>query len=99
MLLMAVTICGHSTKSARDREGGCGLRRRADGLGIGLFVVRRIVDLLGHVIEVRSKIGRGSRFAVRARTTPAVEHPLPCLIRLASANYRAARSQSEPSWN
>lgn len=53
---------------------------RADGLGIGLFVVRRTVDLLGHVIEVRSRIGRGSRFAVRARATPAVEHPLPCLI-------------------
>jgi two-component system, OmpR family, phosphate regulon sensor histidine kinase PhoR len=53
---------------------------RADGLGIGLFVVRRIVDLLGHAIEVRSRIGRGSRFAVRARTAPEVGHSLPCLI-------------------
>jgi two-component system phosphate regulon sensor histidine kinase PhoR len=40
---------------------------RADGLGIGLFVVRRAVELLGHRIEVRSHVGRGSRFSVFAR--------------------------------
>lgn len=39
---------------------------RADGLGIGLFVVRRAVDLLGHGIAVSSKVKRGSRFSVRA---------------------------------
>ena len=38
--------------------------RRADGLGIGLFVVRRAVELLGHRVEVRSQAGRGSRFSV-----------------------------------
>jgi two-component system, OmpR family, phosphate regulon sensor histidine kinase PhoR len=37
---------------------------RADGLGLGLFVVRRAVDLLGHSIEVRSMVGRGSCFSV-----------------------------------
>jgi signal transduction histidine kinase len=40
---------------------------RADGLGIGLFVVRRAVQLLGHRVEVSSAPGRGSRFSVFAR--------------------------------
>jgi two-component system, OmpR family, phosphate regulon sensor histidine kinase PhoR len=40
---------------------------RADGLGIGLFVVRRAVQLLGHRVEVHSAVGRGSRFSVFAR--------------------------------
>jgi two-component system, OmpR family, phosphate regulon sensor histidine kinase PhoR len=40
---------------------------RSDGLGIGLFVVRRAVGLLGHRIEVHSTVGRGSRFSVLAR--------------------------------
>jgi signal transduction histidine kinase len=39
----------------------------ADGLGLGLFVVRRAGDLLGHRIEVRSAVGRGSCFSVLAR--------------------------------
>lgn len=38
-----------------------------DGLGIGLFVVRRAVHLLGHRVEVRSQPGCGSRFSVFAR--------------------------------
>jgi two-component system phosphate regulon sensor histidine kinase PhoR len=41
---------------------------RADGLGIGLFVVRRAVELLGHRVEVHSQAGRGSRFSVFARS-------------------------------
>jgi len=40
---------------------------RPDGLGIGMFVVRRAVQLLGHRIEVSSAMGRGSRFSVFAR--------------------------------
>lgn len=39
----------------------------ADGLGIGLFVVRRAVQLLGHSVEVHSVMARGSRFSVFAR--------------------------------
>ena len=42
---------------------------RADGLGIGLFVVRRAVELLGHRIEVSSAVSRGSRFSVLARAS------------------------------
>lgn len=40
---------------------------RVDGLGIGLFVVRRAVELLGHRVEVTSKVGQGSRFSLLAR--------------------------------
>jgi two-component system, OmpR family, phosphate regulon sensor histidine kinase PhoR len=39
-----------------------------DGLGIGLFVVRRAIELLGHRIEVRSALSQGSRFSVYARS-------------------------------
>lgn len=41
---------------------------RTNGLGIGLFVVRRAVELLGHRVDVRSEVGRGSRFSVLARS-------------------------------
>jgi signal transduction histidine kinase len=39
---------------------------RTDGLGLGLFVVKRAADLLGHGIEVRSTVGRGSCFSILA---------------------------------
>jgi two-component system, OmpR family, phosphate regulon sensor histidine kinase PhoR len=39
---------------------------RCEGLGLGLFVVRRAVELLGHRIEVKSTISRGSRFSIIA---------------------------------
>ncbi|HZT49197.1 MAG TPA: HAMP domain-containing sensor histidine kinase [Hyphomicrobiaceae bacterium] len=38
----------------------------AAGLGLGLFVVRRAIELLGHRIEVSSTLSRGSRFSVYA---------------------------------
>jgi signal transduction histidine kinase len=41
---------------------------RCDGLGIGLFVVRRAVELLGHEMAVSSTPSRGSRFSVLAWT-------------------------------
>ena len=39
-------------------------RERNRGLGLGLAIVQRISDLLGHAIDVRSWPGRGSVFAL-----------------------------------
>jgi signal transduction histidine kinase len=39
---------------------------RRDGLGIGLFIVRKAIGILGHRIDVRSTVGRGSRFSIFA---------------------------------
>jgi signal transduction histidine kinase len=36
----------------------------SDGLGIGLSIVRRALEVLGHRIEVRSNIGEGSLFSI-----------------------------------
>jgi two-component system phosphate regulon sensor histidine kinase PhoR len=40
---------------------------RHDGLGIGLFIVRQAIGILGHRIDVASIPGRGSRFSILAR--------------------------------
>lgn len=42
-----------------------------EGLGIGLFVVLRAIELLGHQIEVSSVVSLGSRFSVFAPRSPA----------------------------
>ncbi|MGQ7932645.1 ATP-binding response regulator [Paraburkholderia sp. D1E] len=39
-------------------------RDRNKGLGLGLAIVRRTADLLGHPLELRSRPGRGSVFAI-----------------------------------
>jgi signal transduction histidine kinase len=49
-------------------------RDRRQGLGLGLSIVRRIADLLGHRIETRSRPGEGSIFSIElplAVTEPA----------------------------
>lgn len=37
----------------------------ADGVGLGLYTVRRLCDMLGHDLVVRSTPGRGSLFEIR----------------------------------
>ena len=39
-------------------------RDRSQGLGLGLAIVRRLSGMLGHKVQVRSALGRGSCFAV-----------------------------------
>ncbi len=39
-------------------------RERSRGLGLGLSIVRRISDLLGHTVDERSRPGHGSVFAI-----------------------------------
>jgi CheY-like chemotaxis protein/two-component sensor histidine kinase len=39
-------------------------RARNKGLGLGLAIVRRLTDLLGHRLALRSRVGAGSVFAV-----------------------------------
>lgn len=39
-------------------------RSHDKGLGLGLAIVRRLTDLLGHRLDVRSRPGRGSVFAI-----------------------------------
>ncbi|WP_235525242.1 MULTISPECIES: PAS domain-containing hybrid sensor histidine kinase/response regulator [unclassified Sphingomonas] len=62
------------------------------GLGLGLAIVARTATLLGAVVELDSRVGRGSRFAVSlaigegpvvtapVRTVPQAVRPLRCLI-------------------
>jgi signal transduction histidine kinase len=40
---------------------------RADGLGLGLFIVNCAAGFLGHRVELHSTLGRGSRFIVVAK--------------------------------
>ena len=39
-------------------------RERSRGLGLGLAIVQRLVSLLGYKVQVRSKLGKGSVFAI-----------------------------------
>jgi signal transduction histidine kinase len=59
------------------RQGERYLTRRYDGLGLGLYVVRRLVEVLGGTIKVDTEVGRGSSFSIaiprHADTDPRVE--------------------------
>jgi signal transduction histidine kinase/DNA-binding NarL/FixJ family response regulator len=68
----------------QDRGHGRGL-----GLGLGLAIVDRLCRLLGHPIELRSQLGRGSRFAVTLPLVTAriATQPLPAAIDLAMGKF------------
>ncbi len=46
-------------------------RDRTRGLGIGLSIVRRLSQLLGHPVTLRSRPGHGSRFRITVAAAPA----------------------------
>ena len=45
-------------------------RERSRGLGLGLSIVQRLANLLGHRIHVRSRPGKGSMFAIEVESLP-----------------------------
>lgn len=51
-------------------------RERSRGMGLGLAIVQRLGDLLGHRIGVRSRSGRGSVFAIEVAFDPEDVSPL-----------------------
>ena len=55
--------------------------RKQEGVGLGLSLVKRIVDMMGGTITVRSAVGEGSTFRVELPVSPPrhhhVEHLLP----------------------
>jgi signal transduction histidine kinase len=44
---------------------GSGVTARRDGIGLGLYIVRGLLDKMGGSIEAESTVGAGSRFTVR----------------------------------
>jgi two-component system, OmpR family, phosphate regulon sensor histidine kinase PhoR len=42
---------------------------QSDGLGIGLFIVRRAIAMLEHRVDLSSVVSRGTRFSIIARRT------------------------------
>ncbi len=65
------------------------------GAGLGLSIVDRTARLLGHTLDVRSRVGRGSVFAVTLPRVSAPAHPQPAAEpQTAVAQTRAAQTRA-----
>jgi two-component system, chemotaxis family, CheB/CheR fusion protein len=72
------------------RQLGNVARERSRGLGLGLSIVKRLSELLGHRLRVRSWPGRGSVFSIDVPVIPAGKQLSPNLV--AALPYRPQRS-------
>ena len=74
---IAPSFLPHVFTPFRQAEGGFG--RSAGGLGLGLTIAKRLVELHGGSIEARSGEGRGATFVVRLPTGSGLAHASPAV--------------------
>nr|WP_246200995.1 sensor histidine kinase [Azospirillum brasilense] len=57
----------------------CGTDQRDSGrgLGLGLSIVRRTAQILGHQVDVRSRVGKGTVFSISVVMVGDRHNPLP----------------------
>ena len=69
------------------RQGDSSDKRSFEGVGLGLYIVKCLTDLMGGRVTVESEVGRGSTFIVT----------IPAELRLKGANKRMSVPSSDPS--